>query len=72
MPTFAFHRSAKRQIKKVRHVLIRYVVSRILWSIPIFFMVSLLAFLIIQAPPGDFVTAHAAASLADGQEINIE
>lgn len=53
-------------------MLISYIIRRILWSIPILFVVSLLAFLIIQAPPGDFITAHTASLLSDGQEVDYE
>ncbi len=53
-------------------MLIKYIIRRIAWSIPILFVVSLLAFLILQAPPGDFITAHTAALLSDGQEVDYE
>lgn len=53
-------------------MLIKYILRRIAWSIPILFVVSLLSFLIIQAPPGDFITAHTAALVSDGQEVSYE
>ena len=53
-------------------MLLRYTLRRILWTIPTLFVVSLLAFLIIQAPPGDFVTALTAALLESGDDVDID
>jgi peptide/nickel transport system permease protein len=47
-----------------------YILRRILWSIPFLFAVSLLAFVIMQLPPGDFVTSYAAKLTADGQTVD--
>lgn len=52
-------------------MLLRYTIKRVLWTIPTLFVVSLLAFLIIQAPPGDFVTALTAALLESGDDVDI-
>ncbi len=53
-------------------MLLRYTIRRILWTIPTLLVVSLLAFLIIQAPPGDFVTALTAALLESGDDVDID
>lgn len=51
-------------------MLIGYIVRRLLWSIPFFFAASLVAFALIQAPPGDYVTSFAAALAASGDVID--
>ena len=53
-------------------MLLKFALRRILWTIPTLFVVSLLAFLIIQAPPGDFVTALTAALMESGDDIDID
>ncbi len=45
-----------------------YIVKRVLWMIPSLFAVSFLAFVLIQLPPGDFVTNYI-ATLAASNEI---
>lgn len=40
--------------------MIAYVVTRILSILPMLFLISLVAFLLIQLPPGDFLTAYIA------------
>ncbi len=47
----------------------RYILSRVLWSIPIIFGVSVVSFLIIQLPPGDYMTAAIAAIRATGESV---
>lgn len=51
--------------------MIEFIIRRILWTIPILFLVSLLAFAIIQAPPGDFVTALSASLAERGEEVDM-
>lgn len=51
--------------------MIEFVIRRILWTIPILFLVSLLAFAIIQAPPGDFATALSASLAERGEEVDM-
>lgn len=51
-------------------MLILYIVRRILWAIPFFFAISLVAFALIQAPPGDFVTSYAAKLAASGDLLD--
>ena len=43
-----------------------YLIRRLLWMIPSFFAVSLVTFVIIQLPPGDFVTSYAADLATSG------
>ena len=43
-----------------------YVIRRVLWMIPSFFAISLVSFLIIHLPPGDFVTSFAADLATSG------
>ncbi len=47
-----------------------YILRRVLWSVPFLFVVSLIAFAIIQAPPGDYLTTYAARLEAAGQQVN--
>lgn len=51
--------------------LTEYIIRRVLWSIPLLFVVSMLAFLIIQAPPGDFVSTLAAKLAESGQDLDM-
>jgi peptide/nickel transport system permease protein len=51
-------------------MLIAYIIRRILWAIPFLFTVSLIAFALIQAPPGDYVTSFAATLAASGDQID--
>lgn len=46
----------------------RYIIKRIIWMIPFMFAVSVVAFLLIQAPPGDFLTTYI-AKLGESDEI---
>ena len=41
-------------------MLLTYIIKRILWTIPFLFAVSIVAFALIQAPPGDYLTTFAA------------
>lgn len=49
-----------------------FIVRRILYMIPTLFVISLLSFVIIQAPPGDFLTSYAAQLRAQGDQIDEE
>ena len=51
-------------------MLLAYIIRRILWSIPFLFVVSLIAFALIQAPPGDYITTFAATLAASGDQID--
>lgn len=47
-----------------------YVIKRILYVIPTLFFISIVAFAIIQLPPGDYLTTHVARLRAEGGEIS--
>lgn len=46
----------------------RYILKRIIWMIPFMFAVSVVAFLLIQAPPGDYLTTYI-ARLGESDEV---
>jgi peptide/nickel transport system permease protein len=48
--------------------MLRFIIKRILWMVPSLIAVSFLAFVLIQLPPGDFVTNYI-ATLAASNEI---
>lgn len=49
-------------------MLLRYILKRILWMVPFLFAVSVVAFLLIQAPPGDYLTTYI-AKLGESNEV---
>lgn len=49
-------------------MLLRYILKRIIWMIPFLFAVSVVAFLLIQAPPGDYLTTYI-AKLGESNEV---
>ena len=51
-------------------MLLGYVVRRLLWAVPFLFAVSLVAFAIIKAPPGDYLTTYAATLAASGEVVD--
>ncbi|CAH1679328.1 Peptide/nickel transport system permease protein [Hyphomicrobiales bacterium] len=53
-------------------MLITYIIRRILWSVPFLFVVSLIAFALIQAPPGDYLTTFAATLAQSGDVVDHE
>ncbi|MFN8924837.1 MAG: ABC transporter permease [Rhodospirillales bacterium] len=53
-------------------MLLAYVVRRLFWSIPFFFAVSLVAFALIEAPPGDYMTTFAATLAQSGDIVDQE
>lgn len=50
--------------------MIGFILRRVLWMVPSFFAVSVVAFTIIQLPPGDFVTSYAADLATSGSPAN--
>ncbi len=50
--------------------LMLYILRRIVIMIPTLLVISLLAFIIIELPPGDYVTSHVQALKARGVEFN--
>ena len=50
--------------------MLRFVSRRLLLSVPLLFAVSVMAFVLITLPPGDYVTAYAAQAAASGEEVD--
>lgn len=50
--------------------MLRYVVKRLIYMIPTLFGMSIIAFLIIQLPPGDYVTSMIASMEDSGQNVD--
>ena len=55
-------------INGLSKMLWRYILKRVFWMIPFMFAISVVAFLLIQAPPGDFLTTYI-ARLGESDEI---
>ena len=47
-----------------------YILRRVLFMIPTLFIISVISFVIIQLPPGDFLTTYAAQMSAMGESID--
>jgi peptide/nickel transport system permease protein len=50
----------------------RYIVKRLIYMVPTLIGISLIAFLIIQLPPGDFVTSMVASMTDSGRNVDPE
>jgi peptide/nickel transport system permease protein len=50
---------------------LRYVFRRLLTMAPLLLVVSILAFIIIQLPPGDYLTTYVASLESSGEEVNV-
>ncbi len=50
--------------------MLRYVIRRLLYMVPTIFLISLVAFLIISLPPGDYLTTLITQMRAQGGEID--
>lgn len=50
----------------------QYIVRRLLWMFATLFAVSLVAFIIIQLPPGDFATSYVSGLAASGANVQQE
>lgn len=50
----------------------KYVAKRLLFSIPLLLVMSFVAFFIIQAPPGDFITAYTAKLMESGDQLDYQ
>lgn len=48
----------------------RYIIQRLLLMIPTVFAISVISFVIIQLPPGDFLTSYVATLEANGQVVD--
>lgn len=49
-----------------------YLIRRILMLIPTLIIISLISFFIMQAPPGDFLTAYIAQLSANGEQVDLD
>jgi peptide/nickel transport system permease protein len=52
--------------------MLAYIIRRILYMIPTLILISIVSFIIIQLPPGDWVTSYAAQLRAQGTSASIE
>ena len=50
----------------------KYIVRRLIFMIPTLFVISLISFMIIQLPPGDFLTSYVATLRQQGEDIDEE
>jgi len=50
--------------------MLQYIVRRIILTIPTLLVVSIISFILIQLPPGDWLTAHIAALAASGDAVD--
>lgn len=48
-----------------------YIIKRIIWAIPVLIVVSFVSFVIIQLPPGDYVTAMVAELRNNGEFVTL-
>ena len=49
----------------------QYIIRRLLYMIPTLFIISIISFVIIQLPPGDFVTSYALSLASSGEEVDM-
>jgi peptide/nickel transport system permease protein len=52
--------------------MLAYLIRRILYMIPTLFAISLVAFIIIQLPPGDYLTTLVASLASQGEQVDPE
>jgi peptide/nickel transport system permease protein len=50
----------------------KYIIKRVLYMIPTLFVISLISFVIIQLPPGDFLTTYIATLRSQGEDIDVQ
>jgi peptide/nickel transport system permease protein len=48
------------------------ILRRIIWMVPTLFIVSVVSFIIIQLPPGDYLTSYITALEASGESVKME
>jgi peptide/nickel transport system permease protein len=51
-------------------MLLSYIIRRIFWAVPFLFAASLIAFVLISAPPGDYLTTFAATLAQSGDVVD--
>jgi peptide/nickel transport system permease protein len=49
--------------------MLEYIIRRVLWAIPTLIMISIISFIVIQLPPGDFLTSYIAQIRADEGDL---
>jgi len=49
-----------------------YILKRVLYMIPTLFVISIISFVIIQLPPGDFLTSYVATLRSQGEDIDTQ
>ncbi len=52
--------------------MLRLIVKRLLWMVPTLWVISLISFVIIQLPPGDYLTSYVSALAATGERVDEE
>lgn len=52
--------------------MLRYILRRLLYMIPTLILISILVFVVIQLPPGDFLTAYIAQLQQSGESVDLE
>jgi peptide/nickel transport system permease protein len=50
--------------------MLQYIIRRILYMIPTFFLISIVSFIIIQLPPGDYLTSLVATMASTGETVD--
>jgi len=50
--------------------LLKYIVKRLLFAIPLLFVICLISFIIIELPPGDFITSYEMSLRQSGEAID--
>lgn len=50
--------------------MLRFILRRFLWMIPTLIAISIISFVIIQAPPGDFLSVYVSRLEAQGEDID--
>ncbi len=50
----------------------QYILKRVLYMIPTLFVISIISFVIIQLPPGDFLTSYVATLRQQGENIDAD
>jgi len=51
-------------------MLFAYILRRMVWAVPLLFAVSIIAFALISAPPGDYITSFAATLSESGDVVD--
>lgn len=52
--------------------MLNLIIQRLFWTIPTLLIISIVSFVIIQLPPGDYLTSYIAALEESGQQVNHE